>query len=340
VSSLGVDEGLVESVKVPVGDPIAGQVFSDGQTFVINNEAEAQTAQSGDYEAPYFASVPLISAPLDAAGKVVGVLNATEKDDGRPFESRDLEYIELISKVAGTALHDIRMREARDQASDSIMVALAKLAEYRDNDTGRHLDRVTRFCHMLAETLRDNGVFCEEIDDDFLYQLERSVPLHDIGKVAIPDEILLLPGRLNEEQMAIMRTHTVAGASTIQSLIDRAPGVCFLEMAREIARYHHERWDGKGYPAGLSGNDIPLAARITAVADVYDALTTRRVYKEAWPHEKAVAVIVEGSGTQFDAQIIEAFIQREKDFAALAEAMADEVPAPVEGVTQVTVGAS
>jgi len=326
-SSLGVDEGLAQAVKVPLGEPIAGQVFAAGRAVVVNSEAETD-ARSGDYDAPFFASVPLVSAPLDAAGRVVGVLNATEKDGCVPFESRDLEYIELISKVAGTAIHDIRMREARDQASDSIMVALAKLAEYRDNDTGGHLDRVTRFCLMLAETLREKDEYRDTIDDEFLYKLERSVPLHDIGKVAIPDEILLFPGRLDDQQMAIMRTHTDTGANTIQSLIVRAPGVCFLEMATEIARYHHERYDGQGYPTGLSGKAIPLAARITAVADVYDALTTHRVYKEAFSHEKAVRIIREGSGTQFDPDIVEAFMKREKAFAELAQKMADPlVPA-------------
>jgi putative two-component system response regulator len=339
VSSLGVDEAVIRAVKVPLGEPIAGRVFTAGEAVVVNTEAEAHTC-SGDYDAPFFASVPLVSAPLDAAGRVVGVLNATEKEGCLPFESRDLEYVELISKVTGTAIHDMHMREARDQASDSIMVGLAKLAEYRDNDTGRHLDRVTQFCLMLARTLRKKGAFRKQIDQDFLHNLERSVPLHDIGKVAIPDEILLFPGKLSEEQMSIMRTHTVAGANTIQSLIDKAPGVCFLEMAMTIARYHHERWDGLGYPAGLSGADIPLAARITAVADVYDALTTRRVYKEAFSHEKAASIILEGSGTQFDPDVVEAFRLRENDFAGLAETMADEPQTGAESNRKVTLDVS
>jgi len=206
------------------------------------------------------------------------------------------------------------------------MVALAKLAEYRDNDTGRHLDRVTRFCLVLAEALRERDAYRKLIDAQFLYNLERSVPLHDIGKVAIPDEILLFPGRLNDEQMAVMRTHTDTGANTIQALIARAPGVSFLEMATDIARYHHERYDGKGYPTGLKAEAIPLAARITAVADVYDALTTRRVYKEAFSHAKAVEIIREGSGTQFDPAVVEAFLNRQATFAKLAETMADEQP--------------
>lgn len=336
VRARGVDEDVIRAVKVPLGEPIAGRVFTTGEAIVVNTHAEADTCSS-NYDAPFFASVPLVSTPLDATGYVVGVLNATEKDGNLPFEPRDLEYIELISKVAGTAIHDMQMREARDQASDSIMVGLAKLAEYRDNDTGRHLDRVTRFCLILAETLKEREPFSGEIDEEFLHNLQRAVPLHDIGKVAIPDDILLFPGRLSEEQMAIMRSHTIAGANTIQSLIDKAPGVCFLEMAMVIARYHHERWDGTGYPAGISGEHIPLAARIAAVADVYDALTTRRVYKEAFSHEKASAIICEGAGTQFDPDVVGAFMHREKDFANLAKTMTDEPPTGNEAYERIAV---
>lgn len=332
-SAVGLDRSLTRSVSVTLGEPIAGRVFESGQAIIVNSESEPGV-RSSDYEAPYFASIPLISAPLDAAGRVVGVLNATEKSGGLPFEDRDLEYIELISKVAGTALHDLRMREARDQASDSIMVALASLAECRDNDTGKHLDRVTRYCVLLADSLRKSEPYASQIDDAFMYNLERSVPLHDIGKVAIPDDILLFPGKLSSEQMAIMRTHSTVGAQTIESLMARAPGVCFLEMARDIAGHHHERYDGGGYPDGLRGKDIPLAARITSVADVYDALTTRRVYKEACSHETAVSIILEGSGSSFDPDVVEAFIEQEKTFSELAESMADALPPKPEQVEQ------
>jgi putative two-component system response regulator len=325
VSSIGLDRDLARTVRVRLGAPIAGEVFASGRPIVVNSTLEAG-ACGNDYSAPYFASIPLVSAPLDAAGRVVGVLNATEKAGGTPFETRDLEYIELISKVAGTALHDLRMREAHDQASDSIMVGLASLAECRDTDTGKHLDRVTQFCLLLARALRETEQYAEQIEDEFLYNLERAVPLHDIGKVAIPDGILQKPGKLTEDEMKIMRTHAEVGASTIESLMARAPGVCFLEMARDIARHHHERYDGCGYPDGLAGRRIPLAARIAAVADVYDALTTKRVYKEAFSHAKASAIIIEGSGTAFDPDVVEGFIQQEQAIAALAEALADVVP--------------
>lgn len=324
--SCGVDEELLATVRVPVGEPIAGRVFASGRSVVVNTEAEAEVAGgSRSYDSCFFASVPLLSAPLGTSGRVVGVLNVTERVDQQPFEPHEIEYIELIGKVAATACHDVYARDAHSKACDSIMVALAKLAEHRDNDTGLHLDRVTKYCSLLAAELRTDEALRVQIDEDFLYNLERAVPLHDIGKVAIPDQILLHPGRLTEPQMAVMRTHAAIGAKTIRSLIDRTPDVGFLEMAADIAHYHHERYDGAGYPLGLKRDGIPLAARIAAVADVYDALTTKRVYKDAFSHDRAVAVIVDGSGTQFDPLVVNAFVEREKEFAELACRMADDV---------------
>lgn len=327
----GMDGELAEAVRVPVGGPLAGQVFASGDAIVINAPSEAGLRPYG-YDSPFFASLPLLCAPLAAGGQVEGVLNVTERIDQRPFEPHELEYIELVGKIAGAAIHDVCAIVAREEASDSIMVALAKLAEHRDNDTGLHLDRVTRFCLRLAETLRGNPAVVGEITPEFLYNLQRAVPLHDIGKVAIPDQILMHPGRLSPEQMAIMRTHTVVGANTIETLIHNAPGVSFLAMAAQIARYHHERWDGAGYPVGLRGHAIPLAARITAIADVYDALTTKRVYKDAFPHDEAVRIIADGAGTQFDPAVVAAFLELEGEFAELAAAMADTaVPAALAG---------
>jgi diguanylate cyclase (GGDEF)-like protein len=321
--SIGIDSELADAVQVPVGEPIAGQVFTTGRRVVINSAAEC-VRRAGAYDAHFFDSVPLVSVPLGPPGHTVGVLNVTARPDGRPFETHELEHLELIGKIAGTVIYDIQMRAARDQASDSIMVALAKLAEHRDSDNALHLDRITQFCVMLATKLREQPEFRPEITDTFLQQLRRAVPLHDIGKVAVPDQILLHPGRLSPEQIEIMRTHTIAGANTLQSLVDSAPGVSFLEQAADIARYHHERWDGTGYPVGLRGRAIPLAARIAAVADVYDALTTKRVYKEAYSHDRAVAIIAEGAGTQFDPAVVRAFVELEAEFARLAAALADD----------------
>jgi putative two-component system response regulator len=153
--------------------------------------------------------------------------------------------------------------------------------------------------------------------------------------VAVPDSVLLWPGRLSAEQMEIMRTHSIRGAAAIEWLIETAPGVPFLQMAADVARSHHERYDGAGYPDGLRGNAIPLAARIVAVADVYDALTTSRTYKQAYDHDKAMGIIIEGSGTCFDPDVVDAFVQLEREFAVLVADMADEpydTPGHVDGL--------
>ncbi|MFQ5590054.1 MAG: response regulator [Phycisphaerae bacterium] len=332
VSAVGMDEELASTVLVPVGEPIAGKVFASGQPIVMNSEADALRDWRG-YDSRFFASVPLLCTPMGASEQVVGVLNVTERVGGRPFTTFELEYVELIATVAATAIHDITAREAHNHASDSIMVALAKLAEHRDNDTGRHVDRVTRYCVLLAEELRKIDRYTDRIDEAFLHDLVRSVPLHDIGKVAIPDRILLCPRRLKPDQMEVMRTHAEVGAKTIRALIERSPGVSFLVMAADIAYYHHERYDGTGYPLGLRGDAIPLAAQITALADVYDALTSHRVYKDAVSHEEAVAVITQASGSHFAPAIVEAFTRCEKEFAALAQALADQ-PRPASSSPQ------
>lgn len=329
--STGLDEELASTVTVPIGQPIAGRVFASGTPTVINSDDEAH-ADSKVYDSHFFASVPLISTPLGTSSQVLGVLNVTERAGKQPFGRNELEYIELIGKVAATTIQSLSARQAREQASDSIMLALAKLAEHRDNDTGLHLDRVTRYCSMLAEELRKLDQFRDQVDDAFMYNLIRAVPLHDIGKVAIPDHILLHPGKLTPEQMTIMRTHAEIGARTVESLIERSPGVGFLRMAADIAHYHHEWFDGSGYPLGLQGNNIPISARMCALADVYDALTTKRVYKDAANHDQAAAIILEGSGTQFDPIVVEAFAQREKEFAELASAMVDKSPNNVAAV--------
>ncbi len=319
---LGMDEELASTITVPVGQPISGQAFLSEKTIAINSRSSLE-ASPQMFDAAFFADAPLVSVPLIAARKVLGVINATERADRQPFESQELEYMELIANVAATAAHDILSHEAHSRTSDSIMVALAKLAEHRDNDTGLHLDRITQFCTMLAEDLRTNRVFEDQIDDAFMHDLARAVPLHDIGKVGVPDHILLHPGRLTEEQMEVVRTHTIIGAKTLKLLSEQSPGVTFLSMATDIAQYHHECYDGSGYPTGLKASACPLAARITSIADVYDALTTKRVYKDALSHDKATKIITDGSGKQFDPHIVKAFLRLESQFKQLASDLAD-----------------
>jgi putative two-component system response regulator len=210
------------------------------------------------------------------------------------------------------------------ETRDLAMFALAKLSESRDPDTGAHIERVQSFARLLAQYLSTTERYCDVIDTSFVRLIFQTTPLHDIGKVAIPDSVLLKPGKLTRDEMDIMRTHAGIGAQTLDASLQRFPNVQFLQMARDIAMSHHERWDGTGYPNKLAGRDIPLAARIVALADVYDALTSRRVYREALTHAQAKTLIVAERGTQFDPDVVDAFLHTEEHFIAIKERFKEE----------------
>ncbi len=318
------------AVKLPIDSGIVGTVYTTGRAVVANSREECGFAMSPG-ESEIFAGMPFLSAPLNASGEIIGVLNISERVGNRSFVTRDLEYIELIAGVAGSAVRSMREQRARDEARDLIVVALAKLAEHRDCDTGQHVERVTTYTQMLAEALRRRDDFRERIDDQFLQDLARAVPLHDIGKVAIPDRILHKPGRLTAEEMAVMRTHAQVGADTLHWITDKAPGVEFLRMAEDIVRAHHEWYDGSGYPSGLAGEAIPLCARIVALVDVYDALTTDRVYRDANSHDDAEAYIRLSAGTHFDPAIVEVFLAHREEFRGLAAQLGDQIARPQAG---------
>ena len=189
-------------------------------------------------------------------------------------------------------------------------MAMASLAETRDNETGNPIRCTQHYVRALARKLLPMPEFTSMLSNETVEMLHKSAPLHDIGKVGIPDAILLKPGKLTPEEFEIMKSHTTLGRDTIaaaENLFD-APSI-FLRLAREIAQYHQEKWDGSGYPEGLAGEAIPLSARLMAVADVYDALISRRVYKPPFTHNKAVRIIVDGRGTHFDPRIVDAFIE-------------------------------
>ncbi len=327
VKSKGMDPDVAATAEVPIGSGIAGKVFETRQPIIVNTETEAADRCMGS-SPDFFASVPLMSTPLGSGAEILGVLNITDRVGGRPFDPRELEYVDLVANIVGSTLLGLRHRAARDDARDMIVIALAKLAEHRDNDTARHVDRVTQYARILAETLRKGGSFGDQITQPFLHDLERAVPLHDIGKVAIPDHILRKPGKLTVQEMEIMRMHANIGADTLRPVIEKAPDADFLRLAEQVIRFHHEWFDGTGYPQGLKEEQIPLAARIVALADVYDALTTHRVYKAAIRHDDAERIIVSSEGTQFDPAIVAAFLASKEDFRRLGEELADASASP------------
>jgi response regulator RpfG family c-di-GMP phosphodiesterase len=207
---------------------------------------------------------------------------------------------------------------------DVTIMSLATLAEARDQETGEHLERTRSYVRALAEALRGNPRFADELDsDEAIELLYRSAPLHDVGKVGIPDAILLKPGKLTEEETATMRRHPVIGGDAMHWAEERLGSNSFLRFARQIAYHHHERWDGSGYPYALAGDEIPVAARLMALADVYDALRSRRRYKEPYDHARAREMIVAQRGRHFDPAVVDAFVEREAEFLRIVEQHAD-----------------
>lgn len=270
------------------------------------------------------------------------------EDETRGFELGGADYItkpitptvvlarvrtQLENKAAADFMRDqasyleseVRQRTAEMGAlQDVTILAMASLAETRDSDTGNHIRRTQHYVRALARAVQNHPRFGYFLTDATIELLYKSAPLHDIGKVGIPDRILLKPGRFTPEEFEIMKTHTTLGRDAIAAAeAQLGKEVGFLRHAKDIALYHQEKWDGSGYPQGLSGEDIPISARLMAVADVYDALISRRVYKEGMPHEKAVEIIRQGRGSHFDPDLVDAFLSIQTEFVDIARRYAD-----------------
>lgn len=209
------------------------------------------------------------------------------------------------------------------QTRDAIIFGLAQLAESRDNDTGQHLERIALYSTRFASAVRHDPRFQNRVSPSFVRLIGISSALHDIGKVSIADSVLLKPGPLSDDERSEMQTHAQRGAECIEKIETRLGQCNFLQMAKEIASSHHEKWDGTGYPEGLRGEEIPLSARIVSIADVYDALRSKRTYKNTMSHEKAVEIIESGSGTQFDPALIDVFLKIQFQFFEISEAFAN-----------------
>jgi response regulator RpfG family c-di-GMP phosphodiesterase len=237
-------------------------------------------------------------------------------DSGRAVAEQELV---ALNRSLENKVH--RRTAELEATKDATILSLATLAETRDNETGQHVHRTQKFVEILAKELQTHPDFKDQLSDSAIEQIYKSAPLHDVGKVGIPDHILHKPGKLTDVEFDQMKKHTTFGSDAIEEAINSLASSLsidgtgtFLHYARDIAHYHHERWDGSGYPKGLIGDNIPLAARIMAVADVYDALVSERVYKEAYSREKAEEIIINQSPGQFDPRIIEAFKQLRDQF--------------------------
>ena len=260
-------------------------------------------------------AVDYITKPIRPAIVLARVRAQLELKRARDILSDHNAYLE----------QEVARRMAENQLIQEVSIhALAHLAETRDPETGNHLRRTQEYVRTLARGLKHRPRFSHYLDERTIGQLAQSAPLHDIGKVGIPDHILLKPGKLTPDEWAIMKTHAEIGAEAIaQAIADSARPVEFLQIAQEIARGHHEKWDGSGYPRGLAGDGIPISARLMALADVFDALICARVYKPPMPYEEAYSIIVSGSGTHFDPDVVDAFIREFDTFKRIADNYAE-----------------
>ncbi len=208
---------------------------------------------------------------------------------------------------------------------DALIMVLADMVESRDENTGDHVKKTAAYTRIIMDKLREIGIYTNQLTDQFVSDVERSAPLHDIGKISISDTILNKPGKLTDEEFEIMKTHTISGAAIIDQAIEKLPESGYLEEAKNIALYHHEKWNGRGYPYGLSGEDIPLSARIMAVADVFDALVSERCYKKAFSFDEAMDIIKKDAGSHFDPKVAEAFLQSRERVSEVMERISVEI---------------
>lgn len=263
-------------------------------------------------------------------GYVYVILLTSREGTHNVIEAISAGADEFLTKPFDSVELSVRVRAAERVMSidtrDLAIFAMAKLAESRDPETGAHLERVRSYAQNLASDFLVHHPSGPYADSDFARLVYLTSPLHDIGKVGIPDSVLLKPGPLTPTEFEVMKQHTLIGARTLNDAAHEFPGVKFLRTARDIALTHHERFDGSGYPFGLKGHRIPLSGRIVALADVYDALTSRRVYKDAGTHDKARKYIVTERGRHFDPAVVDAFIRKEPEFLRIKDSLSQEAP--------------
>ncbi|HCU37305.1 MAG TPA: two-component system response regulator [Armatimonadetes bacterium] len=298
-----------EAIKVLSREPIR-IVISDWLMPGVDGLGLCRHIRNGAF--PGYVYIILLTGRTGSAQVVQGLSAGADDFVAKPFDTAEL----LVRVKAGERIVSLETRHVA-------IFALAKLAESRDPETGQHLERIRKYSTILASELADNPDYAGQVTTEYVETIYLTSPLHDIGKVGIPDSVLLKPGRLSDAEFETMKRHTLIGGETLGAAESEYDGVPYLRMAREIAVSHHERWDGTGYPHRLEREQIPLAARIVALADVYDALVSKRVYKAAIPHDVARQLIIDDSGTHFDPAVVEAFLAREAEFIACHEHFAD-----------------
>lgn len=292
VADIGVEHKLVDKIRIKKGEEISG-IAAKYNEIIVNNDFEQK---KGGYNLKYekFYKNSLVSLPLSVKGRVLGILNASNKKSGSPFSPDDVQILNVIASESAIALQNLKLYEELQENYLKTIIALANAIDAKDPYTRRHSQNVTKHAVAIAEEMKLPAQTIEDI--------RRAGLLHDIGKIGIKDEILFKPGKLTEEEYLQIKTHPLKGEEIIKSLP-------FLAGATGIVRHHHERFDGKGYPNGIKGENIELGARILAVADSFDAITTDRPYRPALSLQEAKNELNKNKGAQFDPEVVDCFLR-------------------------------
>jgi HD-GYP domain-containing protein (c-di-GMP phosphodiesterase class II) len=317
-AAVGYDVGVDDyELTLARDDRIHVQAFREEYLVHVQNRIETPELQALDDDVRSCLVLPIISNDGP-----VGVFDFGSHEPCA-FAAEDVDICSMLVDQLAYSLENIRLLGELRESRDAVIRGMALLAESRDENIGGHLDRICASSRMLAGRLLGNPDYQDEVDIAFVETIARAAALHDIGKVGIPDMILLKPGKLTDAEFGVMKSHTTLGFELLSHLMDQHGSYYMIRMGADVALAHHEWWDGSGYPQGRSGLDIPLAARIVALADVYDALTSKRIYKEAWSHADALDAIRSKAGHQFDPLLAELFLSSPRELLELRRLFPD-----------------
>jgi HD-GYP domain-containing protein (c-di-GMP phosphodiesterase class II) len=301
-------EGLEPNLSISLSDSSSMHVQAYTEEYLVHVDDLSDRFGIKPLSADLRSSLVM---PIIANSGPVGVFDFGSRHAGA-FTAGEISMCSMLVDQMSYSLENIRLVNELSRSRDAVIRGMALLAEIRDSHIGGHLNRICAYSRYLAEQLLDRPGYAE-VTSSYVDTIARAAALHDVGKVGIPDAILLKPGSLTQEEFAVMKSHTTMGADLLSGLMQEYGKYAMIAMGVEVAIAHHERWDGGGYPLGRSGCDIPLSARILTICDVFDALTSRRVYKDAWSHDDTIANIRGNSGKQFDPFLVEIFLARPAD---------------------------
>ena len=304
----------IDRIEIPLSKGIAGYVAATGEHLVINDAyGDDRFDQQVDKATGYHTRNILALPVEDSKGEILGVYQAINKVSGnKKFTKKDLEHLLLAASYTGKQLESLALQEEIESTQREIILTLAETGEMRSKETGNHVKRVAEYSHILADAY---GLEPEQVK-----LLKSASPMHDIGKIAIPDSILLKPGALTDAERETMKTHTTLGHDMLKHS-DRE----LLKAAVIVAYQHHEKWDGTGYPRGLKGEEIHIFGRLTAIADVFDALICKRVYKDPWPVDKIITMFTESRGKDFDPEVVDAFLSVKDEMVEVSVRLDDTI---------------